>query len=203
MGVLVVDGWRAYLSLECEKQSCMAHLIRKIRDLHKAFPDLKCVYSFYIKFRKILRDGERLQTQRRKLGEIVFKRRLNKLHARLDKLLICDEPDDILKIIIKKVKLQRPRILTFVEHQYVPCHNNFGEFLIRMGVLKRKISSGSKSEKGAQAYAILLSVYVTCKLRNIPFLDYIKQSLKQYIKTSTPMLLKDYQNQQTNLDIAA
>lgn len=192
-GVLVVDGWRAYLSLECEQQSCMAHLLRKIRKLYAAFPELSSVHSFYIKFRKILRDGERLQDQRKTLGEIVFKRRLDKLHFRLDRLLEWLEPNDILKDIIKKTKLQRPRILTFVAHQDVPCHNNYGEYLIRIGVLKRKISSGSKSKEGAQAYAVLLSIYTTCKLQDIPFLDFIKQSLKHYISTGCPMLLKNYQ----------
>jgi transposase len=55
--------------------------------------------------------------------------------------------------------------LTFVEHPGAPCHNNYAEFLIRIGVLKRKISGGSVSAEGANAYAILLSIYVTCKLR--------------------------------------
>ncbi|MCP4988139.1 MAG: transposase, partial [Colwellia sp.] len=40
IGVLVVDGWRAYLSLICEQQSCMAHLLRKIRKFYAAFPHL-------------------------------------------------------------------------------------------------------------------------------------------------------------------
>jgi transposase len=191
-GVLVVDGWSAYLSLSCEQQSCMAHLLRKIRKLYAAFPKLRSVYKFYITFRKILRDGERLQKQRDELGEEVFKRRFEKLHKRLDELLLWQNPNDILIDIIKKVKRQRPRILTFVEHKGVPCHNNYGEYLIRIGVLKRKISSGSKSAKGARAYAILLSIYTTCKLRDIPFMDFIKQSLKHYINIGRPMLLKEY-----------
>ncbi len=176
-GVLVVDGWGAYLSLNCLQQSCMAHLLRKIRKLYVAFPKLKSVFKFYIKFRKILRDGERLQKQQEKLGEIVFKRRLNKLHDRLNELLKWRNPNDILKDVIKKVKRQQPRILTFVEHEGVPCHNNYGEYLIRIGVLKRKISFGSKSSKGAEAYAVLLSICTTYKLRNISFVDFMKSSL--------------------------
>jgi transposase len=86
-GVLVVDGWAAYLAVTCKQQSCMAHLLRKIRKLHDAFPQLSSVYKFYIKFRKILRDGERLQTDRKKLGEKEFKFRLVTLYARLDYLL--------------------------------------------------------------------------------------------------------------------
>ena len=192
LGVLVVDGWNAYLSLICEQQSCMAHLLRKIRKFYEAFPHLKDISRFYIKLRRILRDGERLQSDRKELGEEIFQRRLKKLEKRLDELLNWTEPDDVLKKIIKKVKKQQPRILTFVEHPDVPCHNNYGEFLIRIGVLKRKISGGSVSAEGANAYAILLSIFVTCKLRGISFPKYMKKSLKHYIKTGKPLLLKSY-----------
>lgn len=191
-GVLVVDGWNAYLSLICEQQSCMAHLLRKIRTFYAAFPHLKDIARFYVKLRRILRDGERLQADRKKLGEAVFQRRLKKLKKRLAQLLDWPEPDDILRKIIKKVKKQQPRILTFVEHPDVPCHNNYGEFLIRVGVLKRKISGGSVSAEGANAYAIMLSIFITCKLRNISFPKYMKESLKYYIRTGNPLLLKSY-----------
>lgn len=203
IGVLVVDGWKAYLALTCEKQSCMAHLLRKIRKLHVAFPKLRSVFKFYIKFRKILKDGERIQAQRKDIGEEAFKRRLEKLHKRLDELLTWINPNDILKNIIEKVERQRPRILIFVEHPDVPCHNNYGEYLIRIGVLKRKVSFGSKSAEGAEAYAILLSIYSTCKLRGIPFVEFIKQSLKHYIRKGKPMLLKEYQTNLSAIAIAA
>lgn len=191
-GILIVDGWRAYFNLLCEQQSCLAHLLRKIRKFRKAFPELVVISKFYIKFRRIIRDGEKLQLNRKELGEEVFQRRLERLKERLDILLEWPNPDNILKVIIKKVKLQKPRILTFVEYPEVPCHNNFAEYLIRIGVLKRKISGGSLSAEGAEAYAVLLSVYVTCKLRRISFPDFMKESLRSYIRTEKPMLLKDY-----------
>ena len=202
-GVLVVDGWRAYLSVVCEKQSCMAHLLRKIRKLYAAFPHLENLCSFYKKLRRILKDGECLQDQRQSLGEEVFNRRLKRLHTRLDKLIEWPEPDQVLAEVIKKVKLQRPRMLTFVEHQDVPSHNNFAEYLIRKGVLKRKISFGSKSQKGAEAYAILLSINATCQLRNIPFFDFIHKSLVHYIKTGMPLSISQYQKEYQNVPVAA
>jgi hypothetical protein len=192
LGLLVVDGWRAYETIICEQQSCMAHLLRKIRKFRDAFPHLSDIVKFYVKLRRILRDGERLQRNRKKLGEKVFKRRLNRLKKRLGKLLNWPDPDDILREIIKKVRRQQPRILTFVEHPDAPCHNNYGEFLIRMGVLKRKVSGGSVSAEGANAYAILLSIYVTCRLRGISFPKYMKESLRHYIRTGKPMLLRTY-----------
>jgi transposase len=192
LGVLVVDGWSAYLSLTCEQQSCMAHLLRKIRKFCAAFPQLKDIARFYIKLRRIIRDGEKLQAEREELGEFVFRRRLKRLEKRLAELLEWPDPDEVLQEIIKKVKRQQPRILTFVEHPEVPCHNNYGEFLIRIGVLKRKISGGSVSAEGANAYAILLSIYVTCKLRNLSFPKYTKASLAHYCRTDKPMSLAAY-----------
>ncbi len=58
--------------------------------------------------------------------------------------------------------------------------------------LKRKISGGSKSEEGAKAYAVLLSLHTTCKLRKIPFLRFLKESLIHYMKTGKPLLLKEF-----------
>lgn len=195
IGVLVVDGWSAYLSLICEQQTCMAHLFRKIRKFRDAFPHLVDIVKFYLKLRRILRDGERLQKNRDKLGEEVFQRRLKRLKDRLEALVHWPNPDEVLEEIINKVKRQQPRILTFVEHPGVPSHNNYAEFLIRIGVLKRKISGGSVSVEGANAYAILLSIYTTCRLRGISFPRYLKASLKHYIRTGKPMLIGAYANE--------
>lgn len=192
LGVLVVDGWRAYLSIICQQQSCMAHLLRKIRKFYASFPHLKDISKFYVKLRRIIKDGERLQSERKRIGEEVFCRRLKKLKTRLQELLEWPNPDEILEEVIKKVYNQQSRILTFVEYPGVPCHNNFAEYLIRIGVLKRKISGGSKSYKGAKAYAVLLSIYTTCKLRGIPFRKFLRESLIHYTKTGKPMLLKQY-----------
>ena len=192
-GVLVVDGWSAYLSLLCEQQSCLAHLFRKVRKFRDAFPHLTDIVKFYLKFRRIIRDGERLQQNRDQLGELVFERRLKRLKQRLADLVQWPNPGPVLEEIIKKVKRQQPRILTFVEHPDVPFHNNYAEYLIRIGVLKRKISGGSVSAEGAESYSILLSIYVTCRLRGISFPNYLKASLKHYIKTGNPLSLKSYQ----------
>ncbi len=193
LGVLVVDGWGAYLSLVCEQQTCMAHVFRKIKKLRDAFPQLVSIARFYLKLRRIILDGEKLQKQRKKLSKKVFQRRLLRLHARLDRLVQWKNPNEILAEVIKKVKRQQPRILTFVEHDGVPSNNNYAERLIRIGVLKRKVSGGSMSAEGGNAYAVLLSVYATCRLRKIVFRKFLKESLIVFIQTGTPLLLKEYE----------
>ncbi len=196
-GVMVVDGWGAYLSTICEQQSCMAHLLRKMRKFRAKFPELEDIARFYVKFRRIIRDGERLQEMRKEYGDDKFLRRLGRLENRLEELLRWPNPDNVLQNIIDKVRRQQPRILTFVRHPGVPCHNNFAEYLIRIGVLKRKISGGSKSEEGAKAYAVLLSLHTTCKLRKIPFLRFMKESLIHYMRTGKPLLLKEFSSVET------
>ena len=124
LGVLVVDGWSAYLYLLCEQQSCLSPLLRMVRKFRDAFPRLTDIVKFYLELRGIIRDGERPQKNRGQLGEVVFKRPLKRLKKRLADLVKWPNPDSVLQEIIAKVKRQQPRILTFVEHRGVPSHNN-------------------------------------------------------------------------------
>ncbi len=194
-GVLVTDAWYAYMKIICAKQTCMAHILRKIRKFRDAYPEYYCIVQFYQKLRRILADGERLQSARKELGEEVFMWRLALLKLRLKKLLEWPEPIDILKDIIAKVARQQDYILTFVEHDGVPNHNNYGEYIIKKGILKRKVSGGSMSEEGVTSYAILQSIAQTCHLRGLSFTGFLTASLLQYIRTGTLLLLSEYELQ--------
>ena len=198
-GVLVTDAWYAYMKIVCIKQTCMAHILRKIRKFRDAYPQYYSILCFYRKLKRILTDGERLQGARKEIGEDVFLRRLALLHARLDSLLAWKNPNAILKEIIAKVERQAAYILTFVEHEGVPNHNNYGEYIIKKGILKRKVSGGSMSEEGVRAYATLQSIAQTCHLRKLSFIGFLKSSLIHYIRRGTPLLLAQYESQLINM----
>jgi len=193
-GILIVDGWHAYTKIVCAKQTCMAHIFRKIRAFIDAYPQYRSIMTFYLKLRRIIRDGEKLQKQRSELDEMVFQRRLKALRYKLDELLRWKNPNAILREVIKKVRRQKERILTFVEHDGASPHNNYGEYIIKKGVVKRKMSGGSMSKDGAIAYACIQSIAMTCQLRNMSFHGFLKASLVQYIRTGKPMLLAEYEN---------
>lgn len=197
-GVLVTDAWYAYMKIVCFKQTCMAHLLRKIRKFRDAYPQYYSILIFYRKLRRILTDGERLQLAHKEIGEEVFLRRLNLLKARLANLLAWKNPNIILQEIIAKVARQSDYILTFVEHEGVPNHNNYGEYIIKKGILKRKVSGGSMSEEGVRAYAVIQSISQTCHLRKLSFLKFLTSSLIHYIRTGTPLLLSQYETQLYN-----
>ena len=192
-GVLVTDAWHAYQKIVCIKQTCMAHIFRKVRKFKEAYPQYYSLLQFYNGLKRIIRQGERLKGKRAEIGEEAFQRRLKSLKKRLDALLAWKNPNHILKTVIKKVHRQSSYILTFVEYDQVPTHNNYGEYIIKKGILKRKISGGSMSQEGATAYACLQSIAQTCYLRNISFGHFLLKTLSQYIATGSPMLLSSYE----------
>jgi transposase len=207
-GILIVDGWHAYTKIVCDRQTCMAHIFRKIRAFIDAFPQYRSIMKFYLKLRRIIRDGEKLQAARDGLSELVFQRRLKALEQRLDALLKWKNPNDTLKEVIKKVRRQKQHILTFIKHKDAPHHNNYGEYIIKeyiikKGVVKRKMSGGSMSAEGARAYACIQSIAMTCQLRGISFHRFLKDSLVCYIRTGRPMLLAEYESSLKPVAIAA
>jgi len=202
-GILIVDGWHAYTKIVCARQTCMAHIFRKIRAFINAFPQYRSIMTFYLKLRQIIRDGETLQAARQALSERAFQQQLKALEQRLDDLLNWNNPNDTLKQVIKKVHRQKKHILTFITHQGAPHHNNYGEYIIKKGVVKRKMSGGSMSAEGVSAYACIQSIAMTCQLRGISFHRFLKASLVCYIRTGKPMLLAEYESSLQQLAIAA
>ncbi|MCU7904325.1 MAG: hypothetical protein KZQ76_00465 [Candidatus Thiodiazotropha sp. (ex Epidulcina cf. delphinae)] len=65
------------------------------------------------------------------------------MEQRPDTLLKWKNLNDTLKEVIKKVRRQKEHILTFVKHEGAPHHHNYGEYIIKKGVVKRKMSGGS------------------------------------------------------------
>jgi len=196
-GLLISDAWHAYLKIQCAKQTCMPHIYRKIKKLKDAFPRYYSILLFYEQLKEIVEDGKKLQELRPKITESAFQKKLSKLHERLDKLLSWKNPNEILTDILDKVKRQRKNVLTFIEHPEGESHNNYSEYLIKKGILKRKVSGGRTSFEGLCAFSVLISIYQTCHLRKIPIRHFLRLSLVEFIKTGKPMLLSEYEQTYT------
>ncbi len=68
-----------------------------------------------------------------------------------------------------------------------------------------RINYGLFKEKGLLfgSGAVLLSIYTTCRLRNISFTDFLHQSLKHNMRFGKPMLIKEYIQKKETLAMAA
>ena len=67
----------------------------------------------------------------------------------------------------------RDGLLKVLDYPFVPIHNNAAEIAIREGVIKRKISYGTKSELGKRARENMFSIMDTCRKQEVNFFNYL------------------------------
>jgi hypothetical protein len=70
--------------------------------------------------------------------------------------------------------IDRDKLLLVLDFPMIPLHNNGSEIAVREGVLKRKISYGTRSELGKAAWESMLSILDTCRKQKVNFYMYIK-----------------------------
>ena len=74
---------------------------------------------------------------------------------------------------IAKTKKKKDELLLVLDYPNVPLHNNLAEIAVREGVIKRKISYGTRSELGRLAWENMLSIQDTCRKIGISFYRYL------------------------------
>jgi hypothetical protein len=158
-GFTVTDDFPGYKKLS-NHQLCWAHLVRKFRDLARS-KELPEQHTYYALQYKVVAE----------LFSDIKKHRNESLRdsytKRLEQLAIITSKD-CLKLIRIKTTLSKniPKYLTCLGNPLIPLTNNQSERSLRHLVLKRKISFGSWTKKGADTLAILLSVLMSRKQRN-------------------------------------
>ena len=77
---------------------------------------------------------------------------------------------------------------TFLEHEGVEPTNNRAERALRSGVLWRKRSYGTQSDKGNRWVERILSLKETCRIRSQPSFPILIDLIKCYFKEQKPDL---------------
>jgi hypothetical protein len=67
----------------------------------------------------------------------------------------------------------RDGLLKVLDYPFIPIHNNASEIAIREGVIKRKISYGTRSELGKRAWENMFSIMDTCRKQEVNFFHYL------------------------------
>lgn len=159
--VRITDCYGAYKHLPGLHQICWAHLYRKIRDLlnNDNLPAEKTphVQIWHDKFQQLYADlraavEEPMKPRRRQRQEREFRQRLSELRAphKHDPKPLAD-----LKVLLTDYD---HALFICLKFEGIPCDNNRAERDIRIVVKKRRKCFGSKTEAGAHALEILLSV---------------------------------------------
>ncbi len=95
----------------------------------------------------------------------------NKIKTILEESGIIISEGQISNILTKEKKEELLLVLKFPE---IPLHNNPAELALREGVVKRKISNGTRSDDGKAAWENMMSGMDTCRKHGICLYDYIK-----------------------------
>lgn len=183
-GTLVSDFWAAYNAVACAlRQTCLVHLLRDLEQVDKYKSPGQDWPAFAKKLRRLLGDAIRLWRRRPELPAAVYDRRRQLLHLRL--LQLIDEPwqDGQARRLVKRLRRHTDDLLTFLYAVAVPFENNLAERAIRPAVIVRKNSYGNRSERGADAQAVFMSIFQTLKKRGHNPIAVITAALTTYLQT--------------------
>jgi transposase len=164
-GVMVTDRGKSYDAeklLGVKQQKCLDHLKENINEVLERKAGR--ARGFGLKLKSILREARQLWRDQRagKAGD--FQAEAERFEAELTTHLrprILRDEDN--QRLLDGIGLQhdRGRVLRFLHDPAIEPTNNRGERALRGAVIVRKLSHGSKNERGAEAFAGFSSVVQT------------------------------------------
>lgn len=177
-GVLNTDGYAAYNGVNArERQSCLAHLIRKAKEIKKEillkephFQDRESV-RFCESIAKLL--SKACDINRKKCREHIqpelaaaFEKRLYSLLGTICLMPLEDKNAEYFRNRLLNPRKEFHRLFTFLKYPDVEPANNQAEQSIRNLVIFRKISFGTRSADGSRTHSILPSLILTAQRQN-------------------------------------
>ena len=80
---------------------------------------------------------------------------------------------------LKRIHANQKELLLVLDRPEIPLHNNESERDLREYVIRRKISSGTRSTTGREARDIMISLMKTCRKVGVSFFAYLGDRLKK------------------------
>jgi transposase len=175
-GTLVSDFYSAYLKMDCKKQKCLAHLLRELKESAEK-SEAFARGSFYVDCKRLLKRMLRLKQQWEKLEDDPYDRRGRRLEATLRQLAGGTYEEPNARRIAKRLLKYQGELTAFLWNKDLDATNNAAERALRPAVVARKISGGSRSKNGANAWATLASLMRTASQQNRNLMDTIRSML--------------------------
>ena len=160
-GILVSDGYLVYQSWQGLRQSCLAHLVRTAKGLAEHLDG------------GIARFGRRVHTELQRLCHMGTERptvgQWRAWYARFRHMLRQHTAqEDKAGTFARRLAREGEALWVFLDVPGVDATNNAAERAHRFGVLWRKRSQGTCSEKGNRWVERVLSLRHTCRIRGRP-----------------------------------
>jgi transposase len=172
-GVLVSDFYASYNTHLGFHQRCWVHLLREMKKLQEIYLHdkqldrwIKAVVNLYQQAKNYPGPDKqqyptiRQQRQQRWKDQLNFRQQL---------LTVCKpylHKNTPMTILCQRIDRFQDKLFMFIAEPLTPSDNNSAERSLRHSVIQRKISGGTRSEKGSQTRAILASLFGTWQLQN-------------------------------------
>jgi hypothetical protein len=157
-GVLVTDCASMYKGLPVEQHKCVAHHLRKLRELllREDTKDKSYLETWKIFWQEVID----LTHARDKLPDDEFAAHRATLEARRRVLMEQEVTQEADRKFLTRMKNAEPHLLGCLYHE-VEATNNIAERAVRPAVIARKVSCGNKTPRGAATWQILASLCAT------------------------------------------
>ena len=195
LGTLVSDRWCGYSFFTGARQICWAHLKRDFKATSEAGGELGRIgEELYGLSKKILKLRKRVRDGTLQWG--TFQNRMTPLMDRVEELLARGAiSDDKMSGKCRDILRHHEHLWTFAMDKSVEPTNNTAERAVRQGVLWRKTSFGTQSERGARYVERILTVCATCRLQGRSTIDYLRDACCcHFAGMPAPLLIQSARN---------
>ena len=180
-GILISDDYGVYKNWINHRQLCLAHLIRRAKALSER------------KDESVQHFGKQLTAELKHLCQFAHappsEKQWTDFYSRLLLLLLLFEgADDDAGKLARRVLAELDSLWTFLDESDVEPTNNRAERALRFGVLWRKRSYGTQSEKGNRWVERILSLRQTCRQHHLSTYPILVNAISSYFKSRKPDL---------------
>jgi regulator of replication initiation timing len=204
-GTLVSDFYSAYAAMKCAKQKCLLHLLRELAQSAEKHPAF-AASAFFRETKRLVKQMLRLKKRWDELSDERYTSGVCRLESSLDELIAAhagragkgSKAADAAKTgnvepnarrLARRMRRHRKELTAFLWDKDLEGTNNLAERAIRPAVVARKISGGSRSKKGADAFAKLASLLRTAGQQGKNTLATIKAMLVAAWETGNPAVV--------------
>ncbi len=177
-GKMTHDGWAAYdRFIQAIHQTCLGHLLRRCKELLETAT--RGAVIFPRKVKAILQQALAIR-DRRDAGAILPAtaiRYADRFDLQMEQLLLPTKQHAGNERFAAHLWKHRDELFTFLRHEGVDATNYRAEQAIRPAVVNRKVWGGNRTDVGAAAQAILMSVLGTAAKLGADGLEFVSQTL--------------------------
>lgn len=192
-GFLTHDGWSPYAKFNYAiHQTCLGHLARRSHELEQSAQGVGARFPRQVK--ALIKEALAVRDQR-DAGQITAAQAIaqaQRLSRRTLDLVApsqTNEANDRFAAHLWNLQ-QSDSLFTFLQYPGIDATNHKAEQAIRPAVVNRKVWGGNRTDAGAKAQSILMSVIQTTKQRGTDTLSYISSALKACFGQA-PLLIPD------------